>query len=69
MLLSPPPFVVTSHGQPSNDANAWTGPESGAAMSYEFGTSRLVFSVRAAIVIGPLMAYGVLTAFFLLSRG
>jgi cytochrome d ubiquinol oxidase subunit I len=34
-------------------------------MSYQFGTNWSVFSDRAGPVIGPLMAYEVLTAFFL----
>ena len=34
-------------------------------MSYQFGTNWSVFSTRAGPVIGPLMAYEVLTAFFL----
>jgi cytochrome bd ubiquinol oxidase subunit I len=38
---------------------------SGIVMSYQFGTNWSVFSTRAGPVIGPLMAYEVLTAFFL----
>jgi cytochrome d ubiquinol oxidase subunit I len=34
-------------------------------MSYQFGTNWSVFSDKAGPVIGPLMAYEVLTAFFL----
>src|SRR5690606_497258 len=34
-------------------------------LSYQFGTNWSVFSDRAGPVIGPLMAYEVLTAFFL----
>jgi cytochrome d ubiquinol oxidase subunit I len=34
-------------------------------MSYQFGTNWSVFSTRAGPVVGPLMAYEVLTAFFL----
>jgi cytochrome d ubiquinol oxidase subunit I len=41
------------------------GVVSGIVMSYEFGTNWSVFSDRAGPVIGPLMAYEVLTAFFL----
>ncbi len=41
------------------------GVVSGIVMSYEFGTNWAVFSDRAGPVIGPLMAYEVLTAFFL----
>ncbi|MBC2667862.1 cytochrome ubiquinol oxidase subunit I [Novosphingobium piscinae] len=41
------------------------GVVSGLVMSYEFGTNWSVFSDKAGPVIGPLMAYEVLTAFFL----
>jgi cytochrome bd ubiquinol oxidase subunit I len=41
------------------------GVVSGIVMSYQFGTNWSVFSTRAGPVIGPLMAYEVLTAFFL----
>ena len=41
------------------------GVVSGVVMSYEFGTNWAVFSDKAGGVIGPLMAYEVLTAFFL----
>ena len=41
------------------------GVVSGVVMSYEFGTNWSVFSSRAASVIGPLMAFEVLGAFFL----
>ncbi|KGJ09137.1 cytochrome ubiquinol oxidase subunit I [Paracoccus sphaerophysae] len=41
------------------------GVVSGIVMSYQFGTNWSVFSERAGPVIGPLMAYEVLTAFFL----
>lgn len=41
------------------------GVVSGIVMSYQFGTNWAAFSVRAGPVIGPLMAYEVLTAFFL----
>nr|WP_047168230.1 cytochrome ubiquinol oxidase subunit I [Sphingomonas sp. Y57] len=41
------------------------GVVSGIVMSYQFGTNWSVFSDRAGAVIGPLMAYEVLTAFFL----
>ena len=41
------------------------GVVSGIVMSYQFGTNWAVFSDRAGPVIGPLMAYEVLTAFFL----
>ena len=41
------------------------GVVSGIVMSYQFGTNWSVFSDIAGPVIGPLMAYEVLTAFFL----
>ncbi len=41
------------------------GVVSGIVMSYQFGTNWSVFSDRAGGVVGPLMAYEVLTAFFL----
>ena len=41
------------------------GVVSGIVMSYQFGTNWAVFSDRTGPVIGPLMAYEVLTAFFL----
>ena len=41
------------------------GVVSGIVMSYQFGTNWSVFSDRAGPVIGPLMAYEVLSAFFL----
>src|SRR6187399_1148417 len=41
------------------------GVVSGIVLSYEFGTNWAVFSDKAGPVIGPLMAYEVLTAFFL----
>lgn len=41
------------------------GVVSGIVMSYQFGTNWAAFSDRAGPVIGPLMAYEVLTAFFL----
>ena len=41
------------------------GVVSGIVMSYEFGTNWAVFSDRAGPIIGPLMAYEVMTAFFL----
>ena len=41
------------------------GVVSGLVLSYQFGTNWAVFSDRAGPVIGPLMAYEVLTAFFL----
>lgn len=41
------------------------GVVSGIVLSYQFGTNWSVFSDRAGPIIGPLMAYEVLTAFFL----
>ncbi|OCC25172.1 cytochrome D ubiquinol oxidase subunit I [Croceicoccus estronivorus] len=41
------------------------GVVSGIVMSYQFGTNWAVFSDKAGPVIGPLLAYEVLTAFFL----
>jgi cytochrome bd ubiquinol oxidase subunit I len=41
------------------------GVVSGLVMSYQFGTNWSVFSERTGPVLGPLMGYEVLTAFFL----
>jgi cytochrome d ubiquinol oxidase subunit I len=41
------------------------GVVSGIVMSYQFGTNWSVFSDRAGAIIGPLMSYEVLMAFFL----
>jgi cytochrome d ubiquinol oxidase subunit I len=41
------------------------GVVSGIVMSYQFGTNWSVFSDRTAPVLGPLLGYEVLTAFFL----
>jgi len=41
------------------------GVVSGVVMSYQFGTNWSVFADRTGPVLGPLMAYEVLTAFFL----
>ena len=41
------------------------GVVSGIVMSYQFGTNWSVFADKTGPVIGPLMAYEVLTAFFL----
>ena len=41
------------------------GVVSGVVMSYEFGTNWSVFSAKAGNIIGPLMAFEVLSAFFL----
>jgi cytochrome d ubiquinol oxidase subunit I len=45
--------------------NFGMGVVSGIVLSYQFGTNWAVFSDKAGPVIGPLMAYEVLTAFFL----
>jgi len=41
------------------------GVVSGLVMSYQFGTNWSVFSDKAGPIIGPLMAYEVMSAFFL----
>ena len=41
------------------------GVVSGIVMSYQFGTNWSVFSDKAGTVVGPLMAYEVMSAFFL----
>src|SRR5690606_6527533 len=41
------------------------GVVSGVVMSYQFGTNWSAFSDRVGNVIGPLLGYEVLTAFFL----
>jgi cytochrome d ubiquinol oxidase subunit I len=41
------------------------GVVSGIVLSYQFGTNWAVFSDKAGPVVGPLMAYEVMTAFFL----
>ena len=41
------------------------GVVSGIVMSYQFGTNWSVFADRAGAIVGPLMGYEVLTAFFL----
>src|SRR3984957_16272307 len=41
------------------------GVVSGLVMAYEFGTNWLRFADKAGAVVGPLMSYEVLTAFFL----
>lgn len=41
------------------------GVVSGVVMSYQFGTNWSIFSERVANVLGPLLGYEVLTAFFL----
>jgi cytochrome d ubiquinol oxidase subunit I len=41
------------------------GVVSGLVMSYEFGTNWSVFAYKAGPIVGPLMGYEVMTAFFL----
>src|ERR1700738_4322406 len=41
------------------------GVVSGIVMSYQFGTNWSVYSQKTGPIVGPLMAYEVLTAFFL----
>ncbi|MDB5410473.1 MAG: cytochrome ubiquinol oxidase subunit, partial [Rhodospirillales bacterium] len=41
------------------------GVVSGLVMGYQFGTNWSVFAQRVGAIVGPLMAYEVLTAFFL----
>jgi cytochrome bd ubiquinol oxidase subunit I len=41
------------------------GVVSGVVMAYEFGTNWAVFAEKAGPIVGPLMGYEVLTAFFL----
>jgi cytochrome d ubiquinol oxidase subunit I len=41
------------------------GVVSGIVMSFQFGTNWSVFSEKAGNVIGPLLSYEVLTAFFM----
>lgn len=41
------------------------GVVSGIVLSYEFGTNFSVFSAKAGNILGPLLSYEVLTAFFL----
>ena len=45
--------------------NFGMGVVSGLVMSYEFGTNWSVFSDKVGPVLGPLMAYEVMSAFFL----
>jgi cytochrome bd ubiquinol oxidase subunit I len=67
-------WLVTGRGVYANVYRYWVkifaivfgmGVVSGIVMSYQFGTNWSVFSDRAGPVIGPLMGYEVLTAFFL----
>ena len=47
------------------EINFAMGVVSGIVLSYQFGTNWAVFSDKAGPIVGPLMAYEVLTAFFL----
>lgn len=67
-------YLRTNNSKYLNLFNFWVkifavtfamGVVSGITMAYQFGTNWSVFSDRAGPVIGPLMAYEVLTAFFL----
>ena len=67
-------WLVTGKGVYANLYRYWLkifavvfgmGVVSGIVMSYEFGTNWSVFADKAGPVVGPLMAYEVLTAFFL----
>ncbi|MEW6631374.1 MAG: cytochrome ubiquinol oxidase subunit I [Pseudomonadota bacterium] len=67
-------WLVTGHSVYLNLFKYWLkifaiafgmGVVSGIVMSYQFGTNWAVFSDKAGPVIGPLMAYEVMTAFFL----
>ena len=51
-----------SRSSPSRSAWAWC---SGIVMSFQFGTNWAVLSERAGNILGPLLSYEVLTAFFL----
>lgn len=67
-------WLITKKGVYANLFRYWLkifavvfgmGVVSGIVMSYQFGTNWSVFSQKAGPIIGPLMAYEVLTAFFL----
>ncbi|MDE2007662.1 MAG: cytochrome ubiquinol oxidase subunit I [Rhodospirillales bacterium] len=67
-------FLITGRGVYLDLFNYWLrifavvfamGVVSGLVMSYEFGTNWSQFATKAGPVIGPLMGYEVLTAFFL----
>ncbi|MDP8995406.1 MAG: cytochrome ubiquinol oxidase subunit I [Pseudomonadota bacterium] len=67
-------WLITDKGVYANLFRYWVkifavvfamGVVSGIVMSYEIGTNWSVFSDKAGPIIGPLMAYEVLTAFFL----
>ncbi len=67
-------WLKTRHGVYANLYRYWLkifavsfgmGVVSGLVMSYQFGTNWSAFSAKAGPIVGPLMAYEVLTAFFL----
>ena len=67
-------FLTTGRGVYLDVYNYWLrifavvfamGVVSGLVMSYEFGTNWSVFAEKTGPVIGPLLGYEVLTAFFL----
>src|SRR5260370_1003424 len=67
-------WLRTGHGVYANLFRYWLkifamvfgmGVVSGIVLSYQFGTNWSVFSDRAGPIIGPLMAYEILSAFFL----
>src|ERR1700761_7372878 len=67
-------WLATGRGVYINLFNYWLnifsvvfgmGVVSGIVMSYQFGTNWSAFADKAGPVVGPLMAYEVLTAFFL----
>jgi cytochrome bd ubiquinol oxidase subunit I len=67
-------WLKTGHGVYANLYRYWSkifaitfamGVVSGIVMSYQFGTNWAVFADKAGPIVGPLMAYEVLSAFFL----
>ncbi len=67
-------WLITGRGVFMSVFNYWKkifalsfgmGVVSGIVMSYQFGTNWSVFSDKAGSIIGPLMGYEVLSAFFL----
>jgi cytochrome d ubiquinol oxidase subunit I len=74
LLVLEAPWLKTGKGVYANLYRYWLkifavvfgmGVVSGVVMSYQFGTNWSVFSTKAGPVIGPLMTYEVMTAFFL----
>jgi cytochrome d ubiquinol oxidase subunit I len=67
-------WLKTGHGVYANLYRYWLkifaiafgmGVVSGIVLSYQFGTNWSVFADKAGPIVGPLMAYEVMTAFFL----